>query len=322
MEKLKENYKLMLEIEKHLKSNKGGVDRKSLYEQTKKSLKKEFSISKFDKAINHMRNHFKAPITQTENKKYKYENVNFCIEKENNFIEEDINIFKMLRPFFDTLKNSEFDKDLDNFIKKFNLNYNISRPIISFEAPVENNYAEKMALFYEYILQKKVVKIEYENYGENIQNFNFSPFLLKEYRNRWYVVGFNHEEEYINVLGLDRIKTQKMSIDYEYSEYKFNEEKFFKYSLGNTRRKNAKKQTLVLEFNELNKNYILSNKIHASQKIIKLEKDSLTISLELYDSHELRMLLLSYGSGVKVIKPKFYQEYLKRIANKVIDIYK
>jgi predicted DNA-binding transcriptional regulator YafY len=322
MDKLRANFKLMLIIEEIIKKNNEGISRLNLYEATKKHVKKDFSISKFDKIIKSMKQDFNAPIIQNKSKSYLYKTQNFCIEKADDFSEEDINIFKMMIPFFKTLKNDDFSNDLNNFLSKINFDKNITKPIISFESPVNIEYAEKMAMLYEYIEKKKVLSITYEDYDKPLETFIFSPFLLKEYRNRWYLVGFNHHSDMINVLGLDRIKKTQLIKGTEYSNYNFNEEEYFKNSLGNTRPNSAKTREIILKFNKLNKNYILSNPIHKTQKIISETEDTLTISLRLYDSHELRMLLLSYGSGVEVLKPNFYREYLKKIANQVLEIYK
>ena len=50
-------------------------------------------------------------------------------------------------------------------------------------------------------------------------------------------------------------------------------------------------------------------------------KNSLTISIKVYESHELNMAILGYGAGVQVLAPKSYISYIKGVANGIVKLY-
>ena len=57
------------------------------------------------------------------------------------------------------------------------------------------------------IICKQALKITYQPFNKpDKTEIIFSPYLLKEFRNRWFVFGKINEYSTITVLGLDRIK--------------------------------------------------------------------------------------------------------------------
>jgi predicted DNA-binding transcriptional regulator YafY len=101
----------------------------------------------------------------------------------------------------------------------------------------------------------------------------------------------------------------------------FNSKQFFKNSIGISRDLNKEPIDLILKFSRFNAPYILSKPLHNSQKIIEQTKDYLIISIKVFESFELNMAILSYGSGVEVLSPKSYIDYLKSEINCMQKIY-
>jgi predicted DNA-binding transcriptional regulator YafY len=76
-----------------------------------------------------------------------------------------------------------------------------------------------------------------------------------------------------------------------------------------------------LQFDPAQANYIKSQPIHHSQKIIKDTKTNFTISVELVINYELMALLLSFGDKLKVLKPLTLAANMKLIAKNVYEQY-
>jgi proteasome accessory factor B len=57
--------------------------------------------------------------------------------------------------------------------------------------------------------------------------------------------------------------------------------------------------------------YALSYPLHSSQEIVAVSDDEIRLRLTVYDTHELRMELLSYGQEVEVLAPANLREWLQ-----------
>lgn len=195
----------------------------------------------------------------------------------------------------------------------------INNSIVQLEVPDQWPDMAMFEQFIQSILAKRVVEICYQRFGEKESKpFLIHPYLLKEYKNRWYLVGLNENKNDIRIYGLDRITKAKDTKDF-YTET-FDAEAYFKYSLGITVLNDEEPVVIELLFSAEDTPYILSNRIHHTQKVLSNTKKGLKISLLLHPSYELKMLIRSYGSGVKVIKPKWLAKEMVEDAKKVVGI--
>jgi predicted DNA-binding transcriptional regulator YafY len=70
-------------------------------------------------------------------------------------------------------------------------------------------------------------------------------------------------------------------------------------------------QDIVLSFNPFQGKYIKTLPLHDTQKILIDNENELQIGLKLYLTHDFIMELLSFGSELKVLKPKQLVEIIK-----------
>lgn len=68
-------------------------------------------------------------------------------------------------------------------------------------------------------------------------------------------------------------------------------------------------------------NYIKITPLHHSQKIIKETSEGMEFTLEVRLNHELKRVLLSYGSHLKVLEPESLQLYMKEELKKSFKNY-
>lgn len=172
------------------------------------------------------------------------------------------------------------------------------------------------------ISERRVLKFKYQKHGSDDVSENFlQPYLIKEAKNFWYVIGkrINKKEHKVLTFALDRIHEMQLT-DEIFSEEKIDKKNFFKNVVGVTLGE-GKPEKVILSFTALQGKYIKTIPIHASQKIIKDTKSELKISLELVINHELKMQLLSYGQNVKVLQPKALVEEIKSEAKKMVKLY-
>lgn len=254
-----------------------------------------------------------APIGRFEEGKriyYRYTEKGFSIDMQplNQAELEQIKAAMRLLSHFKGMPQFEWLNELSPKMENSILMENETSPIISFD---NNNYLkgiEFLGGLFHFILYKKTLCISYKSYKtENKSKFVFHPYYLKQYNNRWFLLGLNDRFRKINNLALDRILTiEEDSTSFvENTTYDFNE--YFEDVIGVTLNENTTVEKIVLRFAPKSKPYVLSKPIHGSQKNISKEGEHLVISIEVIPNYELESLIMSFGDLVEVISPESFR---------------
>jgi predicted DNA-binding transcriptional regulator YafY len=153
------------------------------------------------------------------------------------------------------------------------------------------------------INDKKQIKFQYLKYWEDQEEVRtIEPRFLKEYKQRWYVVGIDIQKEQPRIFGLDRIQNLEITA----SDCKFDYidvEALFTNSFGIISPNNQKPIDIELTFTAFQAKYIKSLPLHHSQQITKEDTDKVTFSLYIVPTYDFKMELMSYGSSLLDIKP-------------------
>ncbi len=289
-------------------------DMNYIIEKIEEQLDTSISESMFSKDIQQMKRIYNAPIKYDRYRNgYCYTEDSFSM-KEFPLTEDEIEALDFSTALFHQLKGTRLFQQFENAINKVIEGYRISKAlgkselqILQVEEPLkpETKWLEPIL---KAIVEKCVIIITYQGFGKREKEHELSPYLLKEYRNRWYVVGFTSTSKQVLVFALDRIKNLSTCKSKYKSDETFLPEDFFRYSFGITQLHNAKPQNVVLSFTANTAPYILSQPLHHSQKVISQTEGELQIEMEVYITPELKMAILSFGNQVKVLKPTSLQK--------------
>lgn len=156
--------------------------------------------------------------------------------------------------------------------------------------------------------RRKISFAHYNYWTRKQKQYVVNPYLLKEYQNRWYVVGKIDSGQY-RTFGIDRIENLEIKTEVFKLIKTEDPSQLFENIVGLTY-SDEKIEEVILAFNPTTGNYIKSLPFHKSQQIIKDDKTALVISLQVIPNFELQQKILMLGDGVKVIKPK-------RLANEI-----
>ena len=138
--------------------------------------------------------------------------------------------------------------------------------------------------------------------------YTLKPYFLKQYQNRWYVIG--ETEKGYRTFGIDRIEnitigTKKFKPKTEEAKDKFSHVIGLNYV-------DHKMETIKLSFHISQKPYLVSLPLHSSQKEINPENDeTFDIKLLIHPNFEFQQQILKYGSLVKVLEPKWLAEEIR-----------
>ncbi len=166
------------------------------------------------------------------------------------------------------------------------------------------------------VLQNRKVIFKHYNFQtEKVTDYILKPYLLREYLNRWYVVGIVVDTRDLKIFGIDRILDLKISADTFKPDAKLNPARLFDQTIGLVFSKN-KAQNVILSFTHTQGKYVKTLPLHKSQKVLIDNEDECRISLYVIPNYELTQEILKHGDTVKVIEPEWLaleiQQSLKR----------
>jgi predicted DNA-binding transcriptional regulator YafY len=171
---------------------------------------------------------------------------------------------------------------------------------------------------YNAIFYKKVLQIIYHPFeNQNSLTITLHPYYLKEFNNRWFILGYNPENERSNwTLALDRIVSIKeLKTKYKINK-KINWHDYFEDMIGVTKTEGKEIEKIILHFYDNAINYVETKPLHGSQKSKRINNNTLEVILEVIINHELISLILAYSDKVKVISPN---HLVKTIRKKIQD---
>lgn len=158
----------------------------------------------------------------------------------------------------------------------------------------------------------------YSFYHLKEENYTLKPYFLKQYQNRWYVVG--ETEKGYRTFGIDRLKeitigTKKFKQKTEEAMDKFRNVVGLNYV-------DHELQKVVLSFDISQRPYIESLPLHHSQKSFDTNsKETFNIELCIHPNFEFKQHILKYGSLVKVVEPKWLASEIKNEIKKALKNY-
>ncbi len=173
-------------------------------------------------------------------------------------------------------------------------------------------------------IQKKIqIRFEYLKYYEEYSSYRITnPIALKEYRNIWYLIAFDTNDDKVKSFGLDRLSELEITKQHFTNTTDFNVEKYFEYSFGIIGPDELEEpEEVILSLTPLQGQYVKSMPLHHTQHILIDSKEEFRIKLHLHIKHDFKMEILSMGQYVKIIKPKWLINDIKSTYNKAIKQY-
>ena len=192
--------------------------------------------------------------------------------------------------------------------QSFNLKTN--ELIISFEENPFLKGRDFISDLYNAIVNKQVIKLEYKPFNrEKSLIYNFHPYHLKQYNNRWFLIGKTADNSNITNIALDRIVDFKI-LNEVFQPLNIDFEERFEDVIGVSIPHDSKPQKILIKVLKNQWNYIKTKPLHGSQKIKKESADYTIIEIEVHINHELQSLLLSFGEMIEVLEPLGFRELL------------
>jgi len=251
---------------------------------------------------------------------------------------------KLKRNYGYFIKGGEISQEMENVFYRvehllINKKATESSLNISLDKSTLNTKIDLLSLI-NAIERKFLVRISYkgwydDNKFESIEKQQFQPLHIKEMHKAWHLIAYDINKEKISTFcldeRLDEIQIFNRKVE---NSIKFNEEDYFKYSIG-ILNEGLKAETIRIKVANHHLKYLLARPIHKSQKLVskakemnsdKLDYSNLDmwgeIEVTLKPNYEFVMEMLKYNQWVKIVSPKSVVIFFKEHLDKIVNYYK
>ncbi len=243
--------------------------------------------------------------------------------------EDDVSALKKAIIVLKQVQDFQMMGEVENIIRKLenkiHTHSEAQAAVVQFEKHTVSSGQEYFDNLMDAIESKICIKLFYQPFGfPEVSEKIVHPYLLKEFRNRWFLIGREDNASYVNNYALDRIKKIRIC-DAQFIENNlFDPEHYFDSVVGVSVPRGASAEIIEIKVYKPSVPYINTKPIHqGSQKVIKQNKDgSMVIQLTLIINFELKSMLLSYGAGIEVRKPKSLRDDMKKLFKEASSRYK
>jgi predicted DNA-binding transcriptional regulator YafY len=270
---------------------------------------------------------YNAPIIVKDKKFYSYEDSAYSItniplsSQDLGVLQEVSQLLRQFKGFSHFNEMSEMINRLED--KIYSEKYHLPA-VIDFEKNERMAGMEWLDIFYKAIISRTTVHLTYQSFKARSANgFIFYPYLLKEYRNRWFVLGIKQQGKEIITFALDRVRMVRLMPEELFREEKnFDAHDYFNPILGVTRNIGEPSIRVLFWASAAHAPYIKTKPIHHSQQIVEEVKTGTHFSIEVVPNFELERELIGFGEGLKVLSPNSLVRRIKRKVNLMYELYR
>ena len=174
----------------------------------------------------------------------------------------------------------------------------------------------------ESIKKQKRINLSHRSFESREEKaYQLEPYLLKEYRGRWYVWGKVEGKKEFRTFGLDRIVKLSVTSKKFERDKKVNPEKVFADTVGIYFTGDPPKE-IVLRFSAKMAKYVDQLPLHNSQTRLDTNEKGVNFRYFLSINPEWKSIILSYANEVKVLSPSSLAREIADLHKRAAKIYK
>ena len=260
-----------------------------------------------------------APIEVYDNKYYRYSDPGYSImnmpmtQNDYQLMQEAVDMLRQLQDFD---QFSEVADVVSRLQDRLAITQKHRKPIIHFDSVADLQGLRLLNPLYNHIVCQQALQISYRPYkAAQALPMTVYPYLLKEFRNRWFLFASKCEDMTLQTLALDRIVSVKVADGTPWRENPdFDTEHYFDDIIGVTKPVGAKPYTVTFWASPTTRRYIETKPLHPSQKLLQENADgSCVFQIDVVINREMFSVFMSYGNGVRILSPEKAANYLKEI---------
>ena len=270
---------------------------------------------------------YNAPIEVYDLKYYRYSDPDYTItgmplsSNDVDVLQEAVDMLQQLQDFD---QFGEMADVINRLQDKLSVTRQERSPIVHYDSVPDLRGLKLLSPLYDHIAHHRVLHVFYQSFKQSEPvEYVLHPYLLKEFRNRWFLFGCTDDKMLLFNLALDRIVGVTLAKGIAFRQNPdFDAEHFFDDVIGVSKNlKGSNPRRVKFWANSEQSNYIKTKPLHPSQKLISQDPDdgSCIFQIEVVINYEMYSVFMSYGAGIKVISPvnavKFMRDQLRAAAD-------
>ena len=270
---------------------------------------------------------YNAPIEVYDHKYYRYSDPDYSItdmplsQNDYEVMQEAVDMLRQLQDFD---QFSEMSDVISRLQDKLAVTKNNRRPIVHFDNVPDLKGLRLLNPLYNYIAHKQTLRISYQPFSaREPHEYMLFPYLLKEFRNRWFLFGSRATDLVLFNLALDRIVNIEPA-DIPFRENPdFDSEHFFDDVIGVSKKMRDFPRKVKFWATREQSQYIRTKPVHPSQELLKMNEEdgSCVFQIEVVINVEMYSVFMSYGPGVKIIYPRQAVNYMRDKLHEAAALY-
>lgn len=278
---------------------------------------------------------FSAPIVRFNwngKRCISYEKRSFSIFKQE-MSREERNLLREVLSTIGQFNGLDNFKWLDDF--KIGLGIEERRQIISFSNNPYLQNSNLLGTLFDSISNEVVIKLSYHTFVDaTIRSIDFHPYLLKQYNDRWFLLGAADSDQKILNYALDRIDEVEPLPEKKYFECPDDIYERFEDIVGVTLFEERKCEHILCWASDSSKGYVDTKPMHESYTPYKGDKEielhnqypqfdgGLFFSIDCIPNFELIRELCSFGGNLIVLSPDSIRNEIKDRLQKHLEQYR
>jgi|UPI000591D80F predicted DNA-binding transcriptional regulator YafY len=270
---------------------------------------------------------FGAPIEwDALHKTYRYADASYVLDRLPLY-QEDVNILEEALGLIQSAPYFELDKGLstlaDRIAERLKLKRNpSSAPAVVFSHSDRVEGQQWIPRLYEAVIRNQCVELHYKPFEEAAARQVISPYVLREYNRRWFLIGYSHKYQKIRTFALDRIKhAEQYLLEQFYLQPGFNPKRYFDPVIGVSIPEDRKLEEVRIKVTRLRAKYLITKPIHHSQKLLEQTETYSILSIRVIPNIELERFLLSMGEDAVVQQPSWLRQQIAQRLKLAADQY-
>lgn len=270
---------------------------------------------------------YNAPIVVQDKKFYNYDDRSYSITNNPlskqgvDTLAEVVGVLKQFKGFSYFNELTEMVSRLEDKIYK---QQHKGVSYIDFEKNELLKGLEHIDPLHKALVNKKTLLVTYQSFkSKQPSAIVIYPYLLKEFRNRWFLLGRrkDHKETTTTLLALDRFIGFSEMPGEPFKGAAFNPHTFFDDVIGVTKTLHERPQLIALWVDKENAPYVLTKPLHTSQELKKEDEEGIYITINVVMNYELEREILGFGERMKVLSPRRLQQRIKSRLAKTAELY-
>jgi hypothetical protein len=223
----------------------------------------------------------------------------------------------------DDLRNGSMRSWLFNTLTVSNLmmeSASIKDKILFEEIPDGQQF---LPVILEALKKNTVLEMTYQSFWRDEANtFTVEPYCLKAFKQRWYLVARSPYLDKVMIYALDRVhELEPTALHFDYPE-DFVAEEYFEDCFGIIADQNYDVENVKLKVAAGQANYLRTLTLHQTQKEIERNDEYSIFTVRLRPTFDFRQEILTMGSDIEVLSPKWFRAELAEISEHMWNKYK